>query len=323
MSPLRFGLRYTWRWPTLGFCSSRPACQERLADRVGQRAIMAGEPARQVVEGGVIAAPLAHAVEALEDPARHAAHRVGVLVRSGRGARGLQQPQHLVLERLDRLVIQRRAAEARHGLRHPQRVRGADRLAKVRPTLQNVAGEQVRTGAQAVDPVLLELGIERLVRVFHRLGRVGRRVGQQEHPVELAEAQPQILARRAAGRARRPPPRARLPRRPAPPSARPPRRGRPAAPGVTGSTASTSLLGRRHGHGDRRLVSRAPLGQLARARARARRRAACEGAPRSRAALRRRRRPQAPARARSGASAMPGAYASLRERSLNGYVRRT
>ena len=25
MSPLRFGLRYTWRWPTLGFCSSSPA----------------------------------------------------------------------------------------------------------------------------------------------------------------------------------------------------------------------------------------------------------------------------------------------------------
>jgi hypothetical protein len=25
MSPLRFGLRYTWRWPTLGFCSRSPA----------------------------------------------------------------------------------------------------------------------------------------------------------------------------------------------------------------------------------------------------------------------------------------------------------
>ena len=27
MSPLRRGLRYTWRWPTLGFCSKRPAAR--------------------------------------------------------------------------------------------------------------------------------------------------------------------------------------------------------------------------------------------------------------------------------------------------------
>jgi hypothetical protein len=56
--------------------------QEGLAHLVGERALVAGEAARQVVEGRVVSAPLPHAVEALEDAARHAPHRVGVLVRA-------------------------------------------------------------------------------------------------------------------------------------------------------------------------------------------------------------------------------------------------
>src|SRR6476660_6615701 len=41
--------------------------EQRLAHRLGQRALVAGEAARQVGELGVVAAPLAHAVEALQD----------------------------------------------------------------------------------------------------------------------------------------------------------------------------------------------------------------------------------------------------------------
>src|SRR4051812_5226341 len=51
---------------------------ERLADLGRQLAVVAGEAARQVGELGVVAAPLAHAVEALEDAPRDAAARVGV-----------------------------------------------------------------------------------------------------------------------------------------------------------------------------------------------------------------------------------------------------
>jgi hypothetical protein len=59
------------------------AClQQRLAHVVGECAVVAGEPAGQVVEGRVVAAPLAHSVEALQDSASHAAHGVGVLVRA-------------------------------------------------------------------------------------------------------------------------------------------------------------------------------------------------------------------------------------------------
>ena len=82
---------------------------------------------------------------------------------------GSSRSQQLLLERLDRLVVERRAAEARHGLGHAQRVRGADRRRAGRPPLQHVAGEQVRARPQAVDPLLLELGVERLVRVLRRL----------------------------------------------------------------------------------------------------------------------------------------------------------
>ena len=236
--------------------------QQRLADLVRQRAVVAGESAGHVVEGRVVAAPLAHAVEPLQDPAGHAAHGVRVLVRARDGARGLQQAQHLVLERLDGLVVERRAAQAGHRLRHAQRVRGADRRAQVRPALQHVAGQQVRAGAQAVDAPLLELRVEGLVRVLRRLQRLGRRVGEQEHPVELAEAQPQVVARagrpgrgalhhllhrgrRQRGRALAHRARVRAQLR------RHRQRGQQLA------------LHRRHGHGDRRLVAGARLSELA------------------------------------------------------------
>ena len=61
--------------------------EQRLPHLLGQRPFVAGEPARQVREVGVVAAPLAHAVEALEDPAGDAPGRIGVLVRPDACAR--------------------------------------------------------------------------------------------------------------------------------------------------------------------------------------------------------------------------------------------
>ena len=236
--------------------------QERLAHLVGERAVVAGEAARQVVERGVVAAPLAHAVEPLEDPARHTPHRVGVLVRARDRAGRLEQAQDLVLERLDRLVVERRAAEARDRLGHSQRVRGADRRAQVRPALQHVAGQQVRVRAQAVDAALVELRVESLVRVLRRLHRLGRGIGEQQHSVELAEEQPQILTRaRRTGRrthhhllhGRRG------------------ERGRPLPHGAGVRAQLRCHWDRRqhlavrgrHGHRDRRLVAGAAVAQLA------------------------------------------------------------
>src|SRR5919198_2244455 len=60
--------------------------QERLSHRLRERPLVAGEAAREVREVGVVAAPLAHAVEPLEDAAGGPARRGGVLLRPG-GAR--------------------------------------------------------------------------------------------------------------------------------------------------------------------------------------------------------------------------------------------
>src|SRR4051794_36124020 len=54
--------------------------EQRLADFERERRLVAVEAARQVGELGVVAAPLAHAVEPLEDAARDAAGGVGVVV---------------------------------------------------------------------------------------------------------------------------------------------------------------------------------------------------------------------------------------------------
>ena len=135
---------------------------------------------------------------------------------------------------------------------------------QVRTALEHVAGNEVRPGAQPVDPVLAELRVQCLVGIFHRLGGVGRRIGEQEHPVELAQPQPQVVARvRRAGRralhhllhrrggqrrgalAHRARVRAQLRR--------------------DGQHGEQLVARRRQGHRDRRLISRPPLGQLAHA----------------------------------------------------------
>jgi hypothetical protein len=44
-----------------------------------------------MVEGGVVAPPLPHAVQSLEDATHHAPARVGIVVRAGKGAGRLEQ----------------------------------------------------------------------------------------------------------------------------------------------------------------------------------------------------------------------------------------
>src|SRR5689334_3145104 len=65
-----------------GLLLEQPRVEQRLPHLLRERAVVAGETARQVREVRVVAAPLAHPVEPLEDPAGDAARRVGVLVRA-------------------------------------------------------------------------------------------------------------------------------------------------------------------------------------------------------------------------------------------------
>src|SRR4051794_5883942 len=58
----------------------QPLHDQRLAHGLGQLAVVAREAAGQVGELGVEATPLAHAVEPLQDPARHAPRGIRVVV---------------------------------------------------------------------------------------------------------------------------------------------------------------------------------------------------------------------------------------------------
>src|SRR5215210_3839001 len=71
--------------PDGGLGGEQPRVQQGLADLLRERAVVAGEAAREVREVGVVAAPLAHAVEALEDAAGYTARGIGVLVGADRG----------------------------------------------------------------------------------------------------------------------------------------------------------------------------------------------------------------------------------------------
>ena len=76
MSPARRGFGNTCRWPTLAG-QAQPGRHELLADVVGELAVVAREAARHVVERQLVATPLAHAVEALEDAPHHPPARSG------------------------------------------------------------------------------------------------------------------------------------------------------------------------------------------------------------------------------------------------------
>src|ERR671934_3062806 len=66
-----------------GLLEQQAGLEELLADVVGERAVVAREAARQMRELGVVAAPLAHAGEALEDAPGDAPGGVGIVVGAG------------------------------------------------------------------------------------------------------------------------------------------------------------------------------------------------------------------------------------------------
>ena len=102
--------------------------EQRLPHLLRERAVVAREAAREVGEVGVVAAPLAHAVEPLEDPAGDAAGR-DPGPRAGARRRRPAPSSASTASSWLRRRRRRAAAEARDGLGDPQRVPGADRLA--------------------------------------------------------------------------------------------------------------------------------------------------------------------------------------------------
>ena len=145
MSPARRGLRNTWRWPTLGFSASRPAASSASPTSEASWRSLPAKPRARCAKSGVVAAPLAHPVEALEDPARDAAGGIGVLVGPARRLARAEQGEHGLLVVLDRAGVGGPAAEAADRLRDAQRVVGADRLAQ-RGVADHDGGDGERVG---------------------------------------------------------------------------------------------------------------------------------------------------------------------------------
>ena len=132
MSAARRGLRNTWRWPTDGFSASRPAASSASPTSWASARSLPAKPRARWREVGVVAAPLAHPVEALEDPPGDPARGVGVLVRA-RGA----------------LAVAARAGRARRPrARRPSAGRPAARRAARRPR-RSAAGARRRSARAA------------------------------------------------------------------------------------------------------------------------------------------------------------------------------
>ena len=90
-----------------GLLQQEAGADQRLAGRGGQGAIVADKAPGQVVDGGVVPAPLPHAVQSLQDAAHHAPLRVGVVVGPRHRSRRLEQRDELRLERFDRVLVER------------------------------------------------------------------------------------------------------------------------------------------------------------------------------------------------------------------------
>ena len=117
-----------------GLLRQQPGADQRLADGLGELALVAGEAAREVGEVRVVAAPLPHAVEPLEDPPRDPPGGVGVLVRAGGpGALRVEQGVDRLLVLLDGA---RRPPAGRRAARPPRRCAagGRRRSARAAPT---------------------------------------------------------------------------------------------------------------------------------------------------------------------------------------------
>ena len=251
--PPRRGLRKTWRWPTLGFSASSPASSSASPTALGQRAVVAGEAAREMAELGVVAAPLPHAVQALEDAPGDAARGVGVVVRAGDA--GAPAP---------------RARRAR-----PPRAPRPSAGSAGRPPSRGDAPRRPRSGCAAPIGGRRSLGVgEQRGRERERPGRAG---GRRARPAPRRRARrarrrspaPAARSARCAGRARRPSQRAGARRRlderaderrgEQPGALGRPRRGRRAARRRPGATATQAAVRRRAiATDDRVVVARAP-----------------------------------------------------------------
>src|SRR3954468_19365551 len=127
--------------------------EQRLADGLGELAVVAREAACQVGELRVVAAPLPHAVEPLQDAPSDAPRGVRAVVGARRLLAGAVD--QLLLELLDGFWPGRHPAQRRDPRRGAQRVAVADRLAQV---VRGKVGHGERPCPEAIDPrqLLLE-----------------------------------------------------------------------------------------------------------------------------------------------------------------------
>src|SRR4051794_10204495 len=134
----------------------QPGLEQRLADGLGQLAVVARETACEVGELRVVATPLPHAVEPLQDAPCDAPRGVRVVVGPRRLlAGGVDQ---LLLELLDGFRPGRHPAQRRDPRGGAQRVAVPDRLAQV---VRGKIWHGERPCAEAIDPCQLLLEGER------------------------------------------------------------------------------------------------------------------------------------------------------------------
>ena len=173
----------------------QPGFEQRLADLVGERAVVAREAAREVAEVRVVAAPLAHPVEPLEDPAGDPARGLRVVVRARRGLAGrLEQGERRVLVLGDRRGVGGPAAEPRDRLGAVQRAR--DRRAPVAGVGEDLGRQRERRRPQPRDPATCSSNATTASSASSR-SRVGRRSARW--PSSAPACRSRSAARRGAG----------------------------------------------------------------------------------------------------------------------------
>ena len=199
ISAARRGLRKTWRWPTEGFSASRPASSSASPTSCASAAVVAGEAAREVREVGVVAAPLAHAVEPLEDAAGDAPGGVGVLVRA-HGARRRPPAPRAPPPRAPRPSAGPRAGRrAAPPPRRPAADGGRRSARAARAPSSRPAGRRDGAGAQPVESRRVVVEGER-AELLELLGRHAAGQGEQQEALEVAGAHDEVAgAGRRAG----------------------------------------------------------------------------------------------------------------------------
>ena len=272
MSAARRGLRNTWRWPTDGFSASRPAGEQRLADRLRERA---GRCRRSRARGA-----RSRCGSRPTCPSRRGAGgSAGRRAAPGRGPRagaaralpsGSSSASTASSCSSTERGVGRAAAEPRDRLGDPQRVPRADRLAQLATSASTAPGtrERARRAGGRSAPAWSSKASG---TSSSSAPGVERRRGQREHE-EARRARPRAIAgrRRVAGRARlgEVDERADDGGHEQPVALGAPARGRRAARRGAGVAASSRPPSSRDRDLDRRAVAGARRAELARARAR-------------------------------------------------------